>query len=175
MRTAAFLLTIFTCAPCVGQPWSDLADVPVELRQKNWLHQGEGSCAHASTIVALRWINLPEMADWWKTNYGGGEYFSRLTERMDSAGLRYVATEDGDFRVLEYAARNRLVVVLPYKPAHAINLVDLTPTHAVLLDNNRPGEYEYVPRAEFDARWTQEFGGVAICLIGTPAPPWPTQ
>lgn len=174
LRSLLFLCIALSCSVARAQHWTDLADVPQDLRQPNWIGTaGEGSCFHASIVSALNWLGQDEMAAWWKQTYSNGEYARRALERLDAAGLRYVFTQSGDIAVLEYAARNRLIVTLPYKPYHAINLVDLTATHAVLLDNNSVGQFEYVPRAEFEQRWRQEFGGIAIVLLGTPAPPWP--
>jgi hypothetical protein len=175
MRALVTLVALIVCGPVFAQSVQDLADVPVELRQKNWMFEGQGSCAHASVVTALKFLNMEEMAEWWRASYGGGEYFSRLTERLDAAGLDFVATDEGDERVLLYAARNRLVVVLPYKPSHAINLVEYNASGVTLIDNNSPGQLEFVPRAEFVSRWKQEFGGVAIVIIGIPCPPWPLQ
>jgi hypothetical protein len=176
MRILVFLVAWTTCAYAYSQTWQDLADVPPSLRQANWeSQQGQGSCVHASIVTSLRWLNQDEVANWWKAAYSGGEYASRVMQRLDEAAIAYVATEEGDAAVLEYASRNRLVVVIPYKPAHCINLVDLNSQYAVLLDNNRTGEYEYVPREKFLSQWREQFGGFAVVIIGTPAPPWPAQ
>jgi hypothetical protein len=164
---------------------ADLADVPKEVRQENYVKKcpdcGEehdrfpGSCVHASTITMLRWHGMDELADWWRENYHSGETLHGLTSKLDEAGLKYAFTDTGDVSFIEWAVRNRLVVGLAYKPSHWINLVDLTDEHAVLLDNNRIGEYEYIPRAEFEAAWKNQFWGVAVVLVYEPSPPWPRR
>lgn len=152
-----------------------LADVPHELRKANYAPYGEGSCVHASTVTLLRWQGQEKMAQWWTDTYNSGEYSTRLIKRMSEAGLKFAYTEKGDIKFLEWATRNRLGAGIFYKPAHAINIVDLTETHAVLLDNNQIGKYEYVSRAEFDNLWRNSYGGFAWTVVYGPAPPWPEQ
>jgi hypothetical protein len=89
---------------------------------------------------------------------------------MEAAGLRYAYNDSGDIEFIEWATRNRMASGIYYKPYHAICIVDLTKTHAVLLDNNRPEEYEYVPRNEFVNRWRNEYGGFAWTVVYQPPP-----
>lgn len=150
-----------------------LADVPPQLRQPNYSPYGQGSCVHASTITILRWLGQFEVAAWWKANYHSGEYADRLIERLDAAGLKYAYEDDGDIRFLEWCARNRVVAGIFYFPRHAVNIVDFNETHAVLLDNNRPGDYIYIPRNEFIRNW-RAYGGFAWTLVYDTPPPYPS-
>jgi len=138
-------------------------ELPPKLREQNW---GSGSCVHASTVMLLRWQGLYELADKWRKTYEGGEYSSRLIQRMEAAGLKYAYTLDGDVKFLEWCIQTRRGAGIFYKPSHAINLVGLDQNYAYLLDNNDPnrpertGSYERVPRDEFIRAW-RGYGGFA--------------
>jgi hypothetical protein len=147
--------------PCV--------DLPQTMRTKNY---SGGSCVHASTINLLIWQGLPELAQWWRDNHGGGEYSDRLNAKMDKAGLKFAYTTRGDMGFLEWTIRTRRGAGIGYFPRHAINLVDLTETEATLLDNNRTGVYIKVPRAEFERKW-RGWGGWAWTVVYQPPPPLP--
>lgn len=150
-----------------------LADVPVEMRQENWAPYGEGSCVHASVVTMLRWHGMDELAAWWRDTYHSGETATGLLDKLDQAGLKYAYTDTGDVAFLEWASRNRLVVGLPYTPAHFMNLVDLTSTKAVLLDNNSTDKYIYIDRDVFLNAWKNRYSGFAFVLVYPPQPPWP--
>jgi hypothetical protein len=150
-----------------------LADIPPQMRQPNWAPNGFGSCVHASTITILRWQGQYHLAEWWRNTYSSGEYANRLIARMNAAGLRYAYEKDGDIRFLEWCSRNRLCAGIFYFPRHAVNLVDLNETHAVLLDNNRTGEYIHIPRDEFIRNW-RGYGGFAWTVCYATPPPYPS-
>jgi hypothetical protein len=153
-------------------------ELPRQLREQNW---GGGSCVHASTVMLLRWQKLFDVADKWRRTYSGGEYSSRLIQRMEAAGLRYSYTLDGDEKFLEWAIQTRRGAGIFYKPNHAICLVGLDQNYAYLLDNNaidypeRFKRYEMVPRAEFMRRWKHEFGGFAWTPVYYPPPMLPAE
>lgn len=160
-------------------------ELPPELRTKNW---GGGSCVHASNVNLLIWQGQDELAAWWRRTYSGGEYNTRLVQRLEAAGLRYAFVNgdrdaDGDGEsdgeeFLEWCVRTRRGAGLFYKPSHSINLVGLDAEYAYLLDNNatsypeRNGHYERVPRKEFFARW-RGYGAFAWTLVLQPAPSQP--
>lgn len=147
--------------------------LPPRLRQQNW---GSGSCVHASTVMLLRWQGLFDLADKWRATYEGGEYSSRLIQRMEAAGLKYSYTTTGEVAFLEWAIQTRRGAGIFYKPNHAINLVGLDQNYAYLLDNNDPGRpertgsYERVPRQEFLRAWRNDYGGFAWCPVYVPPP-----
>lgn len=160
-------------------------DLPQELRTKNW---GTGSCVHASNVNLLKWMELYDLAAWWRKTYSGGEYDTRLVSRLEQAGLRYAfihggvdrngnGRDDGE-EFIEWTVRTRRGCGIFYKPQHSINLVGLDSQYAYLLDNNatdypeRVGHYERVPRAEFFRKW-RGFGGFAWTLVYDPTPPEP--
>jgi hypothetical protein len=167
-----------------------LLDVPPALRTPNytladypWLEPGDhpGSCVHASTITLLNMHNMEELADWWRNTYHSGDYNSSeggIQRKLIDAGVKFAFTETGDADFLEWACRNRLGAVIFFKPAHCVNLVDFNETHAVILDNNSPEEFEMYPREEFLRRWRAAYTdgggtGFALTLVYPPPPPWP--
>lgn len=160
-------------------------ELPPELRTKNW---GGGSCVHASNVNILIHQGQFEMADWWRKTYSGGEYDSRLVDRLEKAGLRYAfahggkdadrnGRDDGE-EFLEWCIRTRRGAGIFYKTAHSINLVDIRNGEAKLLDNNavnypeQKGKYETVPLAEFYRKW-HGYGGFGWTLVYDPAPSVP--
>lgn len=149
-------------------------ELPLELRQPNW---GGGSCVHASNVMVLRHQGLFEMADWWRKTYSGGEYDTRLAQRLDAAGLRY-AYAHNDEKFLMWCIRTRRGAGIFYKPSHSICCVGMDDTYVYLLDNNdvnrpeREGHYERVPREEFFLKW-RGYGGFAWTLVYSPLPPEP--
>ena len=178
MKTAIFLATMLLCAAASGQTPGkvirDLADVPPQLRQPNWeAADGMGSCVNAATITILRYLGLEEQAAWWRENFEGGEWGTSHISHLEESKLLFAYTDTGDPAFLDWAARNRLVVGIFYKPRHSINLVNLGMDYAVLLDNNNTGVYEYVPREEFLRKWANEYDGFAWTFVYSPPPPWP--
>ncbi|MCA9248958.1 MAG: hypothetical protein KDA42_17650 [Planctomycetales bacterium] len=127
---------------------------------------------HASTVHLLRWQGQNELADWWRRAFAGGEYPSRLNERLENAGLRYAFTTDGDATFLDWALRTSRGAGVTFWPQHAVNLVHLDENYAGLLDNNRIEQIIWVERDEFIERW-RSYGGWAWTLVYTPTPPTP--
>ena len=160
--------------------------LPPQYRTRNW---GGGSCVHASCVSLLRWNGLMELADWWRRTYSGGEYDTRLVQRLEAAGVRYAFAYGGDDanrdgrddgeEFLRWCIRTRRGAGIFYKPQHSINLVGMDTRYAYLLDNNatdypeRTGSYEKVPLATFFRAW-HGFGGFAWTLVYDPPPeaPW---
>jgi hypothetical protein len=136
------------------------------------LNYGGGSCVHASTINLLEWQGNHELATWWRQNYAGGEFSTRLHERLEHAGLRWAATVNGDVSFLDWCCQTRRGAGIGYFPSHAINLVHLDNEKAGLLDNNRPKEYIWIPRDRFIHNW-KGYGGWAWTLVYSPPPPIP--
>lgn len=146
-------------------------DLPVEFRERNY---AGGSCVHASMETILRWQGLLELADWWRATYSGGEGSSGLISKSERAGLRYGYTTKGDVGFLDWASRTRRGAVIFYKPNHSISFFGWSSDglQAVLCDNNRPKEHEYVERETFIRKW-KGYGGFALTPIYNPQPPRP--
>jgi len=143
-----------------------IADLAPEWRQRN----RAGSCGHASTTSALRWVQQFDKATEWWAKYRNGENFARHLDRLQAQGIRYVATSDGDERVLEYASWSRRGAVVYWPPGHIVNYLGRTGDTVFILDNNHVGrldEHEY-------ARWVQQWrrnSGCAFVIIDGEAPP----
>ena len=144
-------------------------NLPEILRQKNW---GGGSCVHASLCSLLRWQNKPELAEWWRRQYAGGESSYGLMQKLDRAGVTYAATTEGDIAFLDWACETRRGAIIFYYPNHCVTLVHLDDEWAAILDNNRTGKYIWIPRDKFIQEW-RGYGGVAGTLLYAPAPPLP--
>jgi len=146
-------------------------DLPPAARTKNW---GGGSCVHASTVNLLLWMGMPEMAKWWRNNYSGGEYDSRLVQRMEAAKLKFAYVHD-DPNFFAWCTRTRRGAGIFYKPAHSINFVGMANNTAYMLDNNATGypeshgQYESEDWETFVRKW-RGYGGFAWTLIYDPPP-----
>lgn len=152
---------------------------PLAIRQKNWLGgpgAREGSCAHASLISMLHWQNQFQLAQRWKATYGGGEYASRMRQRLDGFGVKYAYTENANLALLDYAHETRRGALLWWKTAHCCTFVGWVEvngqTYAAILDNNSVEHYELTERSEFHRRWAS-YGGFALCVLGDPPSPPP--
>lgn len=162
-------------------------DLPPELRTKNW---GGGSCVHASNCNQLLQMDMPELAAWWRKTYRGGEYDTRLIQRLEAAGLRYAYVHDrqgqdsdGDGKsdgeeYFDWCTRTRRGAGIFFKPSHSINFVGMDDEWVYLLDNNATsypeakGHYERVARSAFFRQW-RGYGGFAWTIIGQPVPHTP--
>ncbi len=145
-------------------------DLPRSLREQNW---GGGSCVHASTVMCLRWQGLEDVAAMWRRTYSGGESLSGLLAKLERNGLRYAYT-GRDPAFLEWASRTRRGAVIFYFPNHSICFAGYSADGrtAILLDNNRIGQFLSVPKDEFVRSW-QGYGGVAVTPVYSPEPPAP--
>jgi hypothetical protein len=54
-----------------------------------------------------------------------------------------------------------------------VNLAHLDAERGAIIDNNRPGSWVWMTRAEFLARWRGNSGGWAIVFLAAPPPPHP--
>lgn len=145
-------------------------NLPPELRRRN---RDGGSCVHVSTEMLMEWQGQHELADWWASQYKGGENSSRLHKRLEAAGVRYAYTiGGGDREFLEWAIRTRRGAGITYWPNHAVCLVGLDESTAYVLDNNRVDRIIEIPREEFFRRW-RGYGGWAWTIVYDPPPPVP--
>lgn len=177
---AAVAAFAIIAASCVSGPigtyvnWErPQVNVPIALRQKNWIgSRGQGSCAHASMVTALRWQGQPAMADWWKRKHGNGAGYESLDRDLTNAGIRYAATCDQqDVSFLEWSVETRrgcVVAINGY--THAVFLAHMDDQHVGLIDNNQIGRVVWVDRETFLRDW-YESRSLAIAVVYTPAPP----
>lgn len=173
------LLLVFMLAgcdsPCPLKIERPTVNVPLALRQGNWLgSQREGSCVHATIISLFRWQGRLKMADHWRRTYGDGEWAEDLAAKFDREGIRYAYTSNkGDVTFLEWACRTRRgcgVTVMGGQ--HMVALVHLDDKWAGILDNNHTDKIIWVPRETFVAEWKAS-NSWAVSVLYTPAAPLP--
>jgi hypothetical protein len=158
----------------VRPPEQPPANLPVSLHQRNWLGpKKQGSCVHASLVNHMRWLNMPEMAERWRSTYGDGEWDDQLRRRLNAANLDYVYTNRSDPRFLDWCSQTRRGAICWWKPSHCCTFVGWVTgkdgnEYAAILDNNYPGKYEYTPREQFIRLWAG-YGGFALSLVNEPA------
>lgn len=157
-------------------------NLPVELRQRNWVSteaatRGQGSCVFASMVSHARWLNQFDLADEIRATYSGGEYDTRLRQKLDGLkskypGLEYSFTTKADPRFLDWCDAERRGCIMWWKPYHCCTfcgwVVRNGKQYAVMLDNNRPEAFELTEREQFIRLWAG-YGGFALCLMYDPA------
>ena len=160
-----------TCPDAGTCPYKDVppVDVPKALRQANY---AGGSCNHASLITVLRWQGLEDPARKWRQNYAGGADVTDLADIADGLGLRFAYTNGGDAGFLEWCSRTRRGAAIHYYPGHAVTFLGYVGAQAVLVNNNDTTHLIHVPKTEFIAAW-KGYGGKAITVVYSPAPPRP--
>ena len=164
-----------TTKPVVVKREVPTVNLPVALRQKNWVDSsGSGSCVHASFIVLARWHRYYKLADSWRQAYAGGEWPEDIEDKFNNARVRFSSTRGHDnIAFLEWALRTRRgAAVFVEGGLHCVNLVYLDDNVAGILDNNDTDTIKYVSRKAFEAEWTAS-GSYAFVLIYTPPPPMP--
>lgn len=179
MRSLALLITLFIASAAHGQQICDLAP---EWRQQNWTgYQHNGSCGHASTISALRWLQEFEKADSWKSKYSSGENFPRHLQRLQANGISFIETHDGDRSIFQTAATLRRMVIVYWKEdtnrgpkGHILDVVGFDDAGNVLILNNNHTRRldEYEQRKWYDS-WAKWSGCAIVILSGSPPPPVP--
>lgn len=147
-------------------------NLPRSMRQCNWVGPlGEGSCVHASWVMALRLQNRPKTADWWRAHHSDGEWAEDLAAKLDRAGIRYAYTsKKNDVAFLDKALKtHRACGVTVMGGRHMILLIHLDDKWAGLIDNNAPEVIKWVPRKTFLAEWKNSSSWAVVPLY-TPAP-----
>ncbi len=152
-----------------------VTDLPESMRVENWIGRDEdgsvgGSCVHASTINCFRSAGRFDLEQEWYDHrdegYEGPEADFRLLEKLDSRGIKFAATDDGDVEVLEAASATGRMAVIFYYPSHSINFVEFNVIDgqpvAILLDNNFPDAYIVVPKDVFLDSWRNLYDGFAV-------------
>ncbi|MFO0939847.1 MAG: hypothetical protein U0930_03690 [Pirellulales bacterium] len=158
-------------------------NLPVAMRQHNWTRtnargEEEGSCVFASLISHVRWQNRPKLSEYIRANFGGGEYDSRLRQKLDNIGVYYDYTVRADPRFLDWASETRRGAILWWKPYHCCTFFGWARgadgrQYATICDNNHPQQLEFVERSTFARLWAG-YGGFALTCLDDPANciPW---
>ncbi len=156
------------------KPFQDLqpvVDIPDGYRQQNWAPYGEGSCVHASMVMILRWQGHPELADWWRKSFNGGEYPDTMNQKLNEAGISFAETRSGDVKFLEWAIRTRRgACVTIMGGAHMVCLVGLDDQNAWILDNNDPHNISRWTRQDFLNEWHNSGHQWAVTPVFDPPP-----
>jgi hypothetical protein len=163
-----------------------VANIPKEMRIKNWASQrrdklGQGSCVHASTIHVFKWQGEEELAKYWRGKYSGGETAVSITRYLKSEGIPYASTLNeqtyqcsGDPKFLQWVSDTRRAATIWWKPSHACTFVGFVDiggvAHAAVLDNNFPDRIEYHEARKFISEW-RGFGGFALAITSPRSPP----
>lgn len=169
-----------------------VCDLPVSQHMRNkGGSDGAGLCVFTSVEHASRWQNVPELAGFqtWMTRRPGGGWPQKLDEMIAAycrengkAAPGYVQHTGGDVTFLEAALKTDRMPCVTYagrddfyrtRIAHMVNLAHLDASAAAIIDNNRPGLWVWMTRAEFLARWRDMQGGWAVVLMNSPPPPYP--
>ncbi|MEO8082688.1 MAG: hypothetical protein ABI780_02635 [Ardenticatenales bacterium] len=153
---------------------------------------GAGLCVFTSCEVAGRWQNIPSLVglqQYMTTRAGGGwpekldEVLAAFTKSTGQALPAYVQHTGGDQAFLELALRTGRMPCVTYAGndgfysstiGHMVDLAALTANEAAIIDNNRPGSWVWMTRAEFLARWRDNNGGWAVVFLDPPPPPYPS-
>ena len=151
---------------------------------------GAGLCVFTSVEIASRWQQVTALIGLQKymTEREGGGYPEKLA-RVITAYCRernrpvpaFVQHTGGDERFLELALKTGRLPCVTYagqddfyrgRVAHMVCLAHLDERSAAIVDNNRPGVWVWMGRAEFLRRWRDMQGGWAFVLLAPPPPPY---
>lgn len=164
--------------PGPDAPETPSINPPLDIRQANWTSNNQGSCVHASLSSMLHWQNHFDLAKWWRSQYGGGEYSDQLRRRLDAAKVPYAFTERANLQLLDDAHAARRGALMWWKPYHCCLFCGWVKgsdgrVYAAILDNNRVQSYEFVERGQFHKDWAG-YGGFALMVLFDPPslPPW---
>ena len=148
-----------------------VADLAPQWRVQNVTKPG--SCGHCSTAMQLNWLQEFGKAKQWMGRYRYGERWHRHLERLRNEGIKYVATSDGDARILDYAIRSRRGAVVYWPQWHIVNFQGQVGSDIIILDNNRIRRMERHERNQWVQRWRRVSGCAFVILSGSPPPPVP--
>lgn len=162
-------------------------DLPVPQHVRNFgaPADGKGLCVFASMDMAARWHNIKELVDVIHKVKEGGGWPEKVDDVLKQLAptTKYVQYEGVDPAILDKALSEDRPVCVTYGYGerygmktiyHMVILVHLDGQNAAILDNNFPGTYEWMPRAEFLRRWVHPGGkGWAYVLLAPPPPPVP--
>jgi len=168
-----------------------VADIPNAQHIRNvGGSDGAGLCVFTSVELAARWQNVAALDGfqaWMKKRPGGG--WPEKLDKEIAAFCRsksvpvpdYVQHTGGDESFLELSLRTGRMPCITYagrddfyrtKIAHMVDLVHLDDRDACIVDNNRPGTFVWMSRAELLQRWRDMQGGWGFVLTAPPPPPY---
>lgn len=152
-----------------------VVNLPLSLRQSNWVERGQGSCCWATMMSLLRWQGRPNTANWIGQNYGGGEWPDHMAQKLNDADIRHAYTIKGDVGFLEWAINSgRGCGITVSGGSHMVALVHLDGKWAAVLDNNGVNEFIWIPRETLIAEWEASYGWAVTPVYGA-CPPLPNK
>jgi hypothetical protein len=179
-----------TTGPVSPDGKAAICDIPATQHIRNVVgSDGAGLCVFTSAELMARWQNQPSLFGlqaWMRKRPGGGyptkldQVLAKYTTEKNVPLPQYIQHTGGDDAVLDLALRTGRMPCVTYagrddfyrsKIAHMVNLVHLDQTTAAIVDNNRPGQWVWMTRAEFLSRWRDMQGGWAVILLDPPPPP----
>lgn len=158
-----------------------ICDLPSERHVRNIRGKdGTGCCVWASGQMMADWHDFKPFASILSDKLGGAHSGSvEAAFKRKAPGFKgYVQAQGRDsMELCDWAARTGRIACVTYGPSHMVIMVHLdaagTPNpRAAVIDNNRPGEWLWMPRAEFIAKH-QQGGAWSYALLTSPPPPVP--
>jgi len=165
-----------------------MVDLPPDQHVKNFgaPNDGLGLCVFASMDMAARWHHMTELIDViHKVREGGGwpEKVSKVL-RAYAPQRKFLQYEGVNPEMLDSSIKQRIPVCVTYGYSpryrglktiyHMVILVHIDAKWACIVDNNFPGTFEWMSRAEFLRRWVHPSGkGWAYTFLEAPPPPIP--
>ncbi|HUU98007.1 MAG TPA: hypothetical protein VM487_19920 [Phycisphaerae bacterium] len=155
--------------------------IPPELRQKNYVRGGEGSCSHVGTHNVLIQCGLWRIVADWRRTAGGGDLITATEAAAHRYGLTTAKTTSGDVRFLLKCHMARIPAMIYYYRAHAVTFVRFSADfkYVVLIEVNGRRPEIQIPVDRFIANWNSYGrgygfdGGVALSLSPIEHPPRP--
>lgn len=176
----------------IGGSTFDGRTLSIDLPQSEHLknkggRDGAGLCVFTSIDHASRWQNETDLIGFrdFMTKYPGGGYPEKvdayIKKKAPDGQVDYIQSTTADVKLLELALKTGRMVCITYGYSprygeniyHMVNLVYLDDKWGVVLDNNFPDTYEWVPRDELLRRWKIQDGGWQVILLNPPPPPAP--
>lgn len=182
-----------TTSPTSPAGTRSVVDLPTSKHLRNTGgSDGLGLCVFTSIWHSAQWQNVTVLDGYrrWMERRPGGGYPSKVDQTL-AAYCReigvpvpaYAQHTGGDDTFLDLAIRTDRCPAVTYDGrddfyrgavAHMVNLVHLDSAKAAILDNNRPGVWLWMTRADFLSRWRGNSGGWAVVLLDPPPPPYTT-
>lgn len=158
-----------------------MTDLPPELHLRNIRGKnGQGCCVYASSEMMGRYFSYSPLDGVLKQGRGGASKsdVDAMYKRQDPGFVQYVQAE-GKWSIphLEWAMRTRRLACVTIDGNHMVCLLymDTRETQnprVCILDNNAPGVWIWMPRAEFERRHAIN-GAWSHSLLLSPPPPIP--
>jgi hypothetical protein len=175
---------IVTTEPRLGSVYAN-APIPVHFHLKNEgsAVDGLGLCVFCATLINGGSQGIPDMQGgkeslWWrdaKSRPGGG-YPSKFEDFANEhlPGVKWVSWEGVSTALIEQYNRRGFPVAITINTAeiygwqrihHFVSLCHVDSTLACYVDNNDPGKYHWITRAELDKRFVDGAKGWFVVFI----------